>query len=152
MPMPAHYVDRIFTRLMVRYGSEWLRKWEGVPEDAVKADWADQLDGFERRPDCIRYALEHLPERAPSVTEFRAICNRMSEPAAPRLEAPKADPARVAREVAKMQAAKDAIRQAKDWAYRLQASERAGERLSKAQRDMWRAALRAENEQGAACG
>lgn len=146
MPMPAHYVDRIFTRLMVRYGSEWLRKWEGVPEDAVKADWADQLAGFERRPDCIRYALDNLPERVPGVTEFRAICNRMSEPAAPRLEAPKTNPEKVAREMAKMQQTKDAIKQAKGWAWRLKAREESGERLTKAQRDMWRAALRVELE------
>ncbi len=140
MPLPIDWVDRIFVRLLVRYGSEWLRRWEGVPEDALKADWAEQLDGLDRSPDRIRYALEHLPERPPTVTEFRATCNRRPEQTTLALPAAKADPERIAAALSRMRAGTRA-NDAKAWAWRLRDRETAGERLSIAQRAMWRQAL-----------
>jgi hypothetical protein len=143
MPMPREWVDRVFARLLVRYGADWLRRWEGVPEDALKADWAEQLDGFERSPDRIRFALDNLPERVPTVTEFRTLCNRRPDPAQLALPPVKADPARVASELSRMRAGIKA-ENPKAWAWRLRDRENAGERLTIAQRDMWRAALKSE--------
>ena len=46
MALQPQFVDRIFTRLLARYGSAWIRAYEGVDEKLLKGDWADQLAGF----------------------------------------------------------------------------------------------------------
>lgn len=75
MPLPLRYVDEIHARLLVRYGSAWAAKWAGFDAQmmqAVKADWAEQLDGME--PAAIRRALDSLPpEFPPTATAFRAL-------------------------------------------------------------------------------
>ena len=75
MPMPMRYVKEIHSRLSVRYGSLWRAKWDGVPMEAIEADWADQLDGMQ--PESIRKALESLPPdfppTAPAVRALGAI-------------------------------------------------------------------------------
>lgn len=78
--LPATWVDRIFLKLQTRYGSAWLAKWAGVDMQAVRNDWAEELAGFSRSPESIRHALEHLPERPPSVTDFKAMCNAAPPP------------------------------------------------------------------------
>ena len=70
--MSLRYVKEIHSRLSVRYGSLWRAKWEGVPMEAIEADWADQLDGMS--PESIRKALESLPhDFPPTAPAFRAI-------------------------------------------------------------------------------
>jgi len=76
IPMPIEWVDRIFAKLSIRYGREFTGKWEGIDPDDVKADWANALSGFVPQPDAVIYALTHLPERAPNVQEFSALCRR----------------------------------------------------------------------------
>jgi len=44
--LPEAWVDSLFARLAARYGAAWLRMWDGIPLDAVKADWAAELAGF----------------------------------------------------------------------------------------------------------
>lgn len=144
--MPNAWVDRIFARMLVRYGSEWIRRWEGVPEEAVKADWAEQLDGMERSPARIKYALDNLPDRPPTVTEFRAACNRFHADELQKLPAPVPDRETVERFRA---ATADIGKHKADpfaWARNLREIEQSGHgRLTLAQRDMWRAVL---NEDG----
>lgn len=71
----ARWVDRLHERLAVRYGAAWLRMWDGVPIEAVKADWQNELaDVFERNPHAIAHALDHLPEFPPNVEKFKALC------------------------------------------------------------------------------
>jgi hypothetical protein len=73
MPLPLQTVDRIFARLLVRYGSAWLRTWEGIDEAAVKADWANELRGASNA--AILHALGNLPpDRPPTVGQFRLLC------------------------------------------------------------------------------
>ena len=75
MPLPADWVDSLFARLQVRYGSAWGRMWEGVEIAAVKADWAEELAGFRGRPEAIKHGLENLPiDCPPNVAQFRALC------------------------------------------------------------------------------
>ncbi len=73
--LPAGWVDSLFARLQVRYGSAWTRMWEGVDLNAVKADWAEELAGLANAPESIKHALAHLPiDRPPNVGQFRALC------------------------------------------------------------------------------
>ena len=69
MPLPPAWLDRLFAKLTVAYGAEFLRKWEGVPIEDVKAEWADVLDGFEKIKICTGYRLhgeliDYLPANA----------------------------------------------------------------------------------------
>jgi len=104
----VRWVDRLHERLAVRYGAAWLRMWDGVPIEAVKADWQNELgDIFARNPHAIAHALEHLPEFPPNVEKFKALCMsaRSRELA---LEAPtaKADPERLHKAMAALTAAR----------------------------------------------
>ncbi len=75
------WVDVLFTRLMVRYGDAWARKWEGIPEDALKADWHEQLETvFAARPKAIAHALNNLPaDFPPNSEQFRKLCTGFPE-------------------------------------------------------------------------
>jgi hypothetical protein len=79
--LPAAWVDRIFARLTVRYGTAFRGRYAGVEEHLLHADWAEQLAGFLHHPDAIAYALNNLPDdRAPTVAEFRRLCNQAPPP------------------------------------------------------------------------
>jgi len=139
-PLPDAWVEEIFTRLVVRYGAEWGRKWEGIDMGAVKTDWASVLGGFRDHPECIAYALDYLPEKPPTVQQFVVLCNRAPEPAAaPQLEGPPADPVRVAAIVAGL--AKQTAKSPVAWAESLRDRENQEERLTFPQREAWRGAL-----------
>lgn len=92
-PDAPKWVERIFARLLVRYGASWLRMWEGVPMDAVKADWGNALARIAHNsPDRIRYALEYLPDQPPNLGQFMALCNRAPTREAARIPAPAGKP------------------------------------------------------------
>lgn len=136
--LDSAWVDRIHARLLVRYGSAWIAKFQGIDESLVKHDWSEVLSGV--RADSIKHALEHLPtDFPPTATQFRDLCFRSPEPSLPRLAAPKANPEVVAAALAAMQ--KPGNFSHKAWAYRLQKREADGDRLTKFQRDAWREAL-----------
>lgn len=70
--LPLRYVDEIHARLLVRYGSKWIRLWDGVDENAVKADWASVCGGMS--PAEIRKALDSLPDdHPPTAPQFRKL-------------------------------------------------------------------------------
>lgn len=84
MSLPDAWVDRIFDKLTLVYGHQFLSRWDGLPLDPVKADWAHELRGFAQNPPAIAYALEHLPPaKPPTVLEFRALCSSTHAPARP---------------------------------------------------------------------
>lgn len=77
MSLPEPWIEKIFHRLSVTYGRNWLSMWDGIPIDDVKEDWAEQLAGYQQNPNAITYALENLPHaKPPTVLEFRALCQR----------------------------------------------------------------------------
>jgi hypothetical protein len=139
-PLPSEWIESLFARMSVRYGAAWSRMYEGIDLASVKADWARELAPYANDPEPIKYALDNLPANwPPNVAQFKEIClNRPAEPFK-RLEAPKADPARVAAEVAKI--ARPAGFQPLSWAYALQEKERQGGQLTETQRAAWRQAL-----------
>lgn len=140
--LPDTWVSAIFTKLTVRYGSEFAGRYRDVEPLLLQRDWAEQLAGFRTRHDCIKYALDNLPARAPNVAEFRALCNAAPEPVVAALPAPKPDPQRVAEELRKLrQPSAQDFAGMKGWAYRLKAREDAGAPLSSIQRRYWREAL-----------
>jgi len=144
MSLPDSWVEELFSRLAVRYGTAWTRMWEGIDAGAVRADWANELGGLETNPDAIKHGLANLPpDRPPTVTQFRALCIARPEPKQPQLPAPKASEESI--KAAKASAARVTSASGnKDWARALRSREQGGERLSAAQRTMWREALKDE--------
>ena len=66
MTMPSSWVDKIFQKLTLVYGRDFLGRWEGVPLEEVKDDWAHELSGYENAPAAISYALQNLPPKPPT--------------------------------------------------------------------------------------
>jgi hypothetical protein len=143
MSLPDSWVSKIFDRMAVTYGVKWTRMWEGLDINAIRASWADELEGFKTWPEALHYGLRYLPtENPPNALQFRDLCRKApkADPV-PQLPSPPADPRKAAE--AKQKAAQLAANRngSRDWAYALQARELSGERLTKAQRDMWRSAI-----------
>ena len=134
MSLPVKVVDRIFSRLMATYGAAWDRSLGAAPIGDVKSAWAHELAGFASRLDALAWALENLPERVPNVIEFRNLARMAPTPDAPRLPEPKADPARVAAELAKLVDVRAGASASpvdhKAWAKRIMARHDDGERLN----------------------
>lgn len=132
MSLPLPWVDRIFEKLTLVYGQAFLARWRDVNLMAVKSDWAHELAGFAPKDGevgsgsagaaAIAYALANLDPDAPppNVLQFRALARRAPAPEAPRLPEPKADPSRVAAELAKLKPIAEAVRTStvdgRDWA------------------------------------
>lgn len=106
MSLPLPWVDKIFSKLTLVYGRDFIGRWEGLELADVKTDWAHELAGFDNFPEGIAFALQNLPAgKPPTVLEFRAMAYKAPKPALKQIEAPKADPARVAEELRKAVAA-----------------------------------------------
>ena len=136
----SKWIDAIHTRLLVRYGSKWLSLWAGIDEAIVKADWSKVLDGLS--VDSISYALENLPQDyPPNANQFLSIARRAPAKSVVMIEdKTPPDPDRVNDAIVKMKGLQRAEGQ-RAWAYALRDKESRGVRLTKAQRDMWRAAI-----------
>jgi hypothetical protein len=108
MQLPAPWVDALFARLTIRYGSAFLRQWPDADPALVKADWADVLGFLTNHPEAIKHALDTLPaDKPPTVGQFKAAALATladaRQPVGPALPAPKADPAAVAAAIAAAQ-------------------------------------------------
>lgn len=158
-PLPDAWVERLFARLTVVYGHAFLGRWSGLDMAAVKASWAEELSGFSAHPEALQLGLESLPAgEPPTVLQFRDLCRpalreeRQAPPLA--LDAPKADPKKVAALVAAVD--RSVAAKPKAWAWALKAREEGEKahqpdsrhRLTPSQREAWRTALRSELEQG----
>jgi hypothetical protein len=142
-PLPCAWIDRIFSRIGIRYGIEWTRRWEGYEMKAVKADWAQELGGLQQNPTAISHGLDNLPpEKPPTATQFKALCVGAPCYFEKQLPAPKADSAVVAAVVSGVP--RGGSHDPKAWARRLRERDEAGEKLPSAIRTMYRAALASE--------
>lgn len=66
-------VDRIHTRLLARYGSQWINLYAAAKIEDVKRDWARCIWKLNGR--AIGWALANLPpDRCPNAAQFRALC------------------------------------------------------------------------------
>jgi hypothetical protein len=95
-------IDRLFKRLSATYGAAWDRSLGESPINDVKTVWAHELSVYANSLHRIAWALENLPERCPNVIEFKKLCYSAPSPEALQLPEPKANPARVAAELAKL--------------------------------------------------
>ena len=149
MSLPLPVLERLFARLNATYGRDFMSRYEGQDSGAVKTSWGHELDGYSNNLRPIAWALENLPDRAPNVLEFRAICRRAPAAEVPLLPEPKADPKRIADELAKLAPLRQRTEEHsridhKAWAKRLQARDAAGEPLNMNQRRCYRNALNLE--------
>lgn len=135
MSLPMKAIDRLFERLGATYGKQWTANWDGMPISDVKSLWAHELSGYVNHLECIAWALENLPPRAPNAIEFKQLC-RMAprKDDTPALPAPtKADPARVQAEFAKLREAFKAKPATgydpKAWAHIIIARHEAGDKI-----------------------
>jgi hypothetical protein len=129
MSLPIKAIDRLFERMALTYGRQWSNMYEGQPLNDVKTLWAHELAGFNGRLECVAWALDNLPDRAPNIIEFRKICRAAPQPETPQLPEPKADPARVNAELSKLRDVvniKPRSTDGKDWARRIIANKRGG--------------------------
>ena len=135
MSLPTEWVDRIVDKLTLVYGQSFLRRWTDIDMNAVKSDWAHELSGFKQHPKAIAWALQNLPtDKPPTVLEFKFLARRAPPDELPRLEAPRADPDRVAQELAKIAPVLKAPagRPNTEWARRIVAKADAGVRVAPA--------------------
>lgn len=142
MSLPAAWIDKIFQKLSLTFGRDFLGRWEGIDIEDVKTDWAHELRGLEKNPASIAYGLEVCANgKAPTVQEFKAACLRKSDVFVA-LPSPAADAVIVRQELAKM--GRPILRPTgnKDWAYSLQARHKAGDKLGMMQVQMYEQALR----------
>lgn len=150
LPMP--WVDKIFEKLGMTYGRDFLARWDGFDADAmldVKRDWSMELGGFFDQPDAIAYALAHLPAKPLNVIEFRQICRGAPKPEFKQLPRPTQDPQKVAEvvNVVKTKLSKFPQREPKQWARDLKARHDRGEKLGGHQINAYRQALGHEGRQ-----
>lgn len=134
MSLPLKAVDRLFERLLATYGRDFVARYEGLEQAAIKTVWAHELAGFAPHLQSIAWALENLPERCPNVIEFRNLCRQAPRDPEPQLPVPQADPERLRAELAKLaEVRKTAVAPAgaKDWAHRILARVEAGERVNR---------------------
>ena len=146
MALPLPWVDRIFEKLALVYGQAFLARWRDLDLDAVKADWAHELAGFEQHPQAIAHALQSLPpEKPPTVLQFRELARRAPLPELPRLASPPADAERVAAELAKLATVRTspgpASSDPRGWARRICECHQRGERVNRTVLYMARQAL-----------
>lgn len=146
MSLSLKAIDRLFQRLNATYGSDFLGRYKGTPDNDIKTVWAHELGGFEDHLHSMAWALDNLPERAPNVVEFRNLCRKAPAADVPKLPEPKADLARVAAELAKLAPTRAAIVNGapfdhRAWAYRLQARDESGEILNMTVKTFYRQAL-----------
>jgi len=140
---PLPLVQAIFAKMVIRYGSLWTGRIAGADEMLLLRDWGIGLAGY--RKDAIIWALDYLPDDAPPLLgQFKSLCGRAPEPQQQVIEAPKADPMRVAAELARMREAQTE-RGPLQWAYDLQDRESRGERLTMGQRAALREALASQS-------
>lgn len=132
MSLPLTWVDRIFDKLTLAYGRDFIGRWEGLPIGSVKTDWAHELSGFDKHPQAIKHALQSLPAaKPPTIFEFRNLCISAPRSAHLELPAPPADPVMVAAIANKIKlSAPSGPVDHKAWAKTLQARHAAGDRLN----------------------
>ena len=131
MSLPLMWVDKIFAKLTLVYGREFLSRWEGLTIADVKTDWAHEMAGFAENPQAIAHALQNLPsDKPPNVYQFRSIA-RSLPPKQAALPAPvAASPDIVAAQLLAMVPIKKALSvDGKEWARRIVGRHEAGDNI-----------------------
>lgn len=129
MSLPLPWIEKIFQKLTLTFGRDFLNRWEGIPIEEVKADWAHELRGFQQNPPALAYGLEHcIGGKPPTVQDFKAVCLRRQDVVLA-LPSPPASPEKVAAELAKL-SKPVMLCDHKAWAKSLKCRHEAGEKLN----------------------
>lgn len=154
MSLPTTWIDRIFEKLSLVYGRQFVARWEGLSIADVKTDWGHELARFHERPECIAWALKNLPvDKPPTVLQFRELCMSAPQADTKLLPEPKADPELVAQMLSEIQRTRSRVAQdtpkadPKEWARKLLARHESGDIRPAACVAMAKAALNARQEQ-----
>lgn len=148
MSLPITAIDRLFDRLSMIYGAEFTNKWAQLDVVELKSFWAHELGFYAEHLECIKWALENLPDRCPNLIQFKALCKLAPRPEHKKLDYSKADAEVVDKELAKI--ASEALQAPKNeqgivdhrrWAKRLAERHKNGEKLSLIQIKMYKEAL-----------
>lgn len=126
-------VEYIFAQCSATYGAAWDRSLGQAPIADIKTAWLSAVEPFSNSKKRILWALQNLPDHAPNPIQFRKLCRAAPMPEELALPAPKADPERVARELAKLGHVRDSVKQPhgmKQWAHNLKARHDAGKKLN----------------------
>lgn len=146
MSLPANWVDKIFHKLSVTYGQGFMRQYDGVSPEDVKANWGQELACFQQTPTAIGRGLSLLPvDRAPTVLQFRELCRGSAQSENLALPAPPREPVAPEIVAATKAAFKATLAQtSKEWAHRLKERDlrSGGAGMTLFQRKAWREALR----------
>jgi len=129
MSLPLPVIDRLFARLQLTYGRDFLSNFEGLNGGDVKSMWGHELAGFANNLQAISKALESLPERAPNIIQFKNICMRYLPEPAVALPGPAAKPEVIAAAMAAITSREGGTGH-KGWAKRLKSRDEAGEVLN----------------------
>lgn len=139
-------VQKLFDTLGAAYGAAWDRSLGAAPIEDAQAEWNKRLMGFSAGD--VRYALDHLPSKPPNIFEFRDLCRASPKKQAPLLEAPKANPTRIAQLAEQVRSTFDqAQKDPKAWARKLQQRHEKGEALGGHQIRAYREALGLDGRQ-----
>jgi hypothetical protein len=133
MSLPHLWIDKIFMKLTVVYGRDFIGRWEGINLADVKTDWAHELSGFEQHPESIAYALQNLvPGKPPTVLEFRAIARKAPLPEHKALPVPAVSNDRMCDHLKRLAEVRQKAKEApgsKDWARAIMGRYDAGENV-----------------------
>tara|TARA_R110000868_G_C10686056_1_gene747881 strand:+ start:133 stop:570 length:438 start_codon:yes stop_codon:yes gene_type:complete len=78
--LPPKVINKLFFRLSNVYGSQWSSLWKDNDIEEVKDQWADELGFFAHQLEAFAWALDHLPERAPNLVQFKKLLYDMPTP------------------------------------------------------------------------
>lgn len=118
MSLPIAWIDKIFKKMTLNYGVEFVARYKGQKINDVKTDWSHELSGFDSMAYAIAFGLSNLPDRVPTAQQFKTLCRQApSKQIALPPPSPKADPDRVAAELAKLAPVRNAPKiDSIDWA------------------------------------
>lgn len=129
--LPLAWVEKIFRKLTLTYGRDFMARWEGQEITDVIDDWAEELSGFVKWPEAIAWALKNLPDgKPPTVIEFRALCFKAPKPERVALPEPAANPAFAKQVLAKVGRPAEQANRYTDWIQRGLADLEAGVKRS----------------------
>jgi len=73
MSLSIDVINRVFLRLSNTYGASWDSMWALNDIHEVKELWAEQLNYFDGKWECFKWAFENLPERPPNLIQFKKL-------------------------------------------------------------------------------
>lgn len=81
-PLPVQWVERLFQKLLARYGTLLTDRFAGVPRELLLAEWADELAGYSGAELATGLDGCRALKFPPTLPEFMALCRPPIEPAA----------------------------------------------------------------------